>query len=149
MSHRARILGRRWPSPAGGRRSRAAATPLLLIGSVLLCGLRLPAAGDRTLAFEAFGFVEGVLALVVLGLFLAQGSVARPAHWMDGLALAYWLGATAVLLRLALPPPGIGYWVGTVILAAALFGAAGRDDRRRTLLTLGRRWLCAACCASP
>jgi hypothetical protein len=37
---------------------------------------------------------------------------------------------------LALPPPGIGYWMGTVILAAALLGAAGSDDRRRTPVTL-------------
>ena len=101
-----------------------------------MCGLRLPAGGDRSLAFEAFGFVEGVLALVVLGLFLGQGIVVRPTHWMERVSLAYWLGATAVLLRLALPPPGIGYWMGTVILVAALLGAAGRDDRRRTLVTL-------------
>jgi hypothetical protein len=127
------------PAVAGGGSpiARAAATSLLLIASTLLCGLRLPAGRDRTLAFEPFGFVEGVLALVVLGLFLGQGIVARPARWMDRLALAYWFGATAVLLRLALPPPGIGYWIGTVIVAAALFGAAGRDDRRRTLVTLG------------
>jgi hypothetical protein len=98
--------------------------------------MRLPAAGDRSLAFESFGFVEGVLALVVLGLFLGQGVLERPAHWMEKITLGYWLGATAVLLRLALPPPGIGYWIGSVILAAALFGAAGRGERRRTLVTL-------------
>jgi hypothetical protein len=103
---------------------------------MLLGGLRLPARGGRTLAFEAFGFVEGVLALIVLGLFLSQGVLARPAHWVERLALGYWLAATAVLLRLALPPPGLGYWLGVTIVTAALLGAAGRDDRRRTLVTL-------------
>lgn len=123
-------------TPAGSPVVRSAATSLLLLASMLLCGLRLPARGGRTLAFEAFGFVEGILALVVLGLFLSQGVLARPAHWMERLTLAYWLTATAVLLRLALPPPGLGYWLGVTLVSAALLGAAGRDDRRRTPITL-------------
>jgi hypothetical protein len=119
------------------RLTRPATTGLLLLGAALLCGLRLPAEGERTLAFEAFGFVEGVLALLVLFLFLRQGVLRLPGHWSERLILAYWFGATAVLLRLGLPPPGLGYWVGTAILAAALLGAFGGDDRRRSLFTLG------------
>lgn len=110
---------------------------MLLLGSAILTGLRLPARGDRTLAFEGFGFVEGVLALLVLFLFLQQGVLASPRHLLERALLAYWLGSTAVLLKLALPPPGLGYWIGTVLIAAALLGASGGEDRRRTLLTLG------------
>lgn len=123
-----------------GRSSRltpVATTGLLLLGSAVLCGVRLPTAGDRTLAFEPFGFVEGVLALLVLFLFMRQGMLAPPRHWSERLLLAYWFGASAVLLKLALPPPGLGYWIGSVILAAALLGAFGGGDRRRTLFTLG------------
>jgi hypothetical protein len=116
---------------------RATTTSLLLLASTILCGVRLPVAGDRSLAFEAFGFVEGTLAIVVLGLFLGQSVLPRPAHWLDRVGLAYWLVATAVLLRLALPPPGLGYWIGAGILVASLLRVAGRDDRRRTLVTLG------------
>jgi hypothetical protein len=114
-----------------------AVTGLLLLGSAVLCGVRLPQGSERTLAFEAFGFVEGVLALLVLFLFLRQGALAPPARAFDRLLLAYWLFATAVLLRLALPPPGLGYWIGAGILGAALLGAFGGDDRRRSLFTLG------------
>ena len=137
------IPGRSSQPPAGARRgtlsrfTRPATTALLLLGAALLCGIRLPAAGERTLAFEAFGFVEGVLALLALFLFLRQGVLARPAGWLERLSLAYWLGATAVLLRVTLPPPGLGYWIGTAILAAGLLGAFGGDDRRRSLFTLG------------
>jgi hypothetical protein len=74
---------------------------------------------------------------VVVGLFLHQRVIAPPLAWTDRLTLAYWFGATAVLLRLALPPPGVGYWIGTGILAAGLLGASGGGDRRRTLVTLG------------
>lgn len=117
--------------------ARPATTGLVLVGAILLCGLRLPAAAERTLAFEAFGFVEGVLALLVLFLFLRQGILPTPAGGFDRLLLLYWLAATAVLLRVALPPPGLGYWIGTAILAAVLLGAFGGGDRRRSLFTLG------------
>lgn len=119
------------------RAERPAVTGLLVLSSAVLTGVRLPAAGDRTLAFEAFGFVEGVLALLVLFLFLRQGVLPRPAGALEHALLAYWLFATAVLLRMALPPPGIGYWLGTLLLAFVLLGAFGGGDRRRSLFVLG------------
>jgi hypothetical protein len=119
------------------RAERPAVTALLLLGSAVLTGVRLPAAGDRALAFDAFGFVEGVLALLVLFLFLRQGVLPRPAGALEHAVLAYWLFATAVLLRMALPPPGIGYWLGTLLLAFVLLGAFGGGDRRRSLFVLG------------
>ncbi|MBA2564254.1 MAG: hypothetical protein H0V09_02370 [Gemmatimonadetes bacterium] len=117
--------------------TRPATTALLLLGSAILCGLRLPAGEDRSLAFEAFGFVEGVLALLALHLFIRQGALPFPSTSPLRITLPYWLCATAVMLRLALPPPGVGYWIGAGLLTAALLGASGGADRRRTLFTLG------------
>ena len=133
-----------WEEPAGrdtfgwlDRAERPAVTALLLLGSAILTGLRLPAAGERALAFEAFGFVEGILALLTLFLFLRQGVLTRPAGPLDHAVLAYWLFATAVLLRMALPPPGIGSWLGTLLFAFVLLGAFGGGDRRRSVFVLG------------
>jgi hypothetical protein len=120
-----------------GRFAHPASTALLLLGASLLAGIRLPATGNRTLAFEAFGFVEGVLALLVLYLFVRQGTLPRPRFWFERLILAYWLFATAVLLRMALPPPGLGYWIGTAILGSVLLGVFSGNDRRRTVFSLG------------
>lgn len=118
-------------------RRRALATCLWLAGTVLLCGLDLPAYDDAAFQYAPFGLVGGLLGLLYVFALASRDVVWTARGWLKPLLLVYWVGATAMVFRVLLPPPGL-------VQAALAFGAAlgaailvSRTDREGAALWLG------------
>jgi hypothetical protein len=110
---------------------------LLLISSVLVGGLDLPASGYEAFRFALFGFTGGLLGILFTFALASREVLWRPAGWLGAMLLVYWAAATAMMFRVLLPPPGL-VQVGLAVLAAAGAGIiVSRHDREGAVLTLG------------
>lgn len=119
------------------RRRRALGVCLLLVGSVLVGGLDLPAHGYDAFHFGMFGFTGGLLGILYVFALAGRRVIWRPAGWTGILLLVYWAAATAMMFRVLLPPPGL-VQVGLAVLAAAAAGIiASRRDRDAAVFSLG------------
>lgn len=112
---------------------RAVAVSLLFLGSAVLAGAHLLEAGVR---YALPGLVEGVFALLLAYLLLLRGAWNRPPGILGWLAVVYGTAATAQLLELLLPPPGVIEWVVVLVLALTAWGALASGTRTRLVASL-------------
>lgn len=117
---------------SGSRRSVASA--LLFLVAAALAGLTLLPDG---VAYTTFGMVGGLLAILLTYLFLLRGVWSPAPGALRWLPLVYGTAATAQLLTLLLPPPGVVQWVVVTGLAFTLWGAFATRTRANLMLGLG------------
>jgi hypothetical protein len=113
---------------------RAVAAALIFLGSAALAGVVLRAGG---VTYRAFGMVEGLFALLLVYLFLLRGVWLRPAGGVGWVAVAYGAAATAQLVALLLPPPGIVQWVVVTGLVFSVWAAFAARTPTRLLASIG------------
>ena len=113
---------------------RAVLAALLFLGSAALAGVT-PRAGG--VDYRTFGIVEGIFALLLAHLFLAREVWTREGGWMGWLPVAYGTVATAQVVALLLPPPGVLQWVVVTGLAFSAFAAFAARSSTRLLAGLG------------
>lgn len=120
------------PAPLTPER-RGVAAALLFLGSAALAGLQLVEGGTR---YRTAGVVEGVFALLLVYVLLLRGAWIRPPGWAGWLAVAYGTAASAQLLEMLLPPPGVIQWMVVFVLAFAAWGALTAGTRTRLIGSL-------------
>jgi hypothetical protein len=113
---------------------RAVLAALLFLGSAALAGVVPRADGVE---YRTFGMLDGLFALLLLYLFLLRGVWARPATGLEWVPLVYAVPATAQLVALLLPPPGVLQWVVVTGLAFSAFAAFAARSPARLLAGLG------------
>lgn len=107
---------------------RSVAAALCFLGGAALAGITLLETGVE---YRVFGLPEGILGLLLVYLLRLRGvwdPVAGPVGWI---AVAYGTLASAQLLELLLPPPGVVEWVVVVGLAVTLWGGLSGGSRQR------------------
>lgn len=112
---------------------RAVAAALLFLGSAALGGVHLLEGGVR---YHTPGVVEGIFALLLAYILLLQGAWVRPPGWLGWLPVAYGTAASAQLLGLLLPPPGLVQWTVVFVLALTVWGALAGGTRTRLVASL-------------
>jgi hypothetical protein len=108
----------RW-SPA----QRAVGASLLFLVSAALAGITLV---EHGVEYHLFGIVEGIFALLLGYILVLRGAWAAPSGLVGWLAVVYGTVATAQVLELLFPPPGLVQWVvvtGVAITAWSVFSA--------------------------
>jgi hypothetical protein len=108
----------RWTSA-----QRAVAASLLFLLAAVLAGVTLV---EHGVEYHLFGLVEGIFALLLCYLLVLRGAWAAPAGLCGWLAVVYGTVATAQVLELLFPPPGLVQWVvvtGVAITAWSVFSA--------------------------
>ncbi|HYJ78329.1 MAG TPA: hypothetical protein VEW03_01900 [Longimicrobiaceae bacterium] len=115
-----------------GRRAVGAA--LLFLAAGALAGVAPLARGG--VEYRTFGLVEGVFALLMAYLLVVRGAWARPAGIAGWAALAYGTVATAQVLELLFPPPGLLEWVVVAAVAISAWGLFAAGSRRRLVASL-------------
>lgn len=113
---------------------RAVAASLLFLGAATLSGIALVPGGVE---YRTFGMVEGVFALLLSYVLVVRGAWAPPPGPLGWTALAYGTAASAQVLELLLPPPGVVEWGVVGALAVAAWAALGRGSRHRLAVSLG------------
>ena len=113
---------------------RAVLAALLFLGSAALAGVTPRPDG---VDYRAFGIVEGIFALLLVYLFLLRGVWTRQVGGLAWVPVAYGTLATAQLLALLLPPPGVLQWVVVTGLAFSALGAFAVRSSTRLLAGLG------------
>jgi hypothetical protein len=98
-----------------------------------LAGVTLRADG---VDYRAFGMVEGLFALLLAYLFRLRGVWTREAGGLGWVPIVYGTLATAQLLALLLPPPGVLQWVVVTGLAFSAFAAFAARSATRLLAGL-------------
>lgn len=112
---------------------RCVAAALLFLGSAALAGVQLVEGGTR---YRTPGLVEGVFALLLTYVLLLRGAWVRPPGWLGWVAVAYGAAASAQLLEMLLPPPGVIEWMVVFVLAFAAWGALTAGTRTRLMASL-------------
>lgn len=112
----------------------AAGVCSLFILAFFLGGLRLSAIG---LEYRLFGLVDGLAAMLILYVLVNTGSLSWPGDKWGAVVLAYAAVATAQLVSLLLPPPGVVQWVVLGVLLYFAWSATYAVHRSRVMLTLG------------
>jgi hypothetical protein len=110
------------------RRAVAAALLFLLAGA--LAGVNPRPEG---FAYHTFGVTEAILALLLTHVFLRHEVWWSSAGVLRWVAIAYGAVATAQLLDLLVPPPGILEWLVLTGLAFSAWAVVGAGDRSRLL----------------
>ena len=113
---------------------RAVLAALLFLGSAALAGVTPLLDGVE---YRTFGMVEGLFALLLTYVFLLSGVWSRDAGGIGWVPVAYGTIATAQLLALLLPPPGVLQWMVVTGLAFSAFAAFGARSPTRLLAGLG------------
>lgn len=112
----------------------AVAVCSLFLSSFLLAGLWV---GGSGVEYRLFSLVDGLAALIILYMLIS----ARVLSWSAGvwgfILLAYAAAATAQLLALLLPPPGVLEWVVLGALLVFAWNVGYGIHRTRLLLGLG------------
>ncbi len=112
---------------------RATAAALLFLAAGALAGVA-PVEGG--VEYRVFGMVEGVFALLLAYLLMMRGAWTRPAGVLGWMAIAYGTVATAQVLELLFPPPGLVEWVVVAGVAIAAWGVFSGGTRRRLVGSL-------------
>jgi hypothetical protein len=114
---------------------RAVAASLLFLACAVLAGVTLV---EHGVEYHLFGLVEGVFALLLGYILVLRGAWAAPAGVCGWIAVVYGTVATAQVLELLFPPPGLVQWVvvtGVAITAWSVFSAG---SPRRLVTSLVR-----------
>jgi hypothetical protein len=106
----------------------------LFVGTFGLAGLRLGVTG---LEYHIFGLVDGLAALLILFVLLNTATLSWPHDFWGALVLVYAAGATAQLVSMLLPPPGLVQWAVLAVLLYFAWNASYAVHRTRVMLTLG------------
>ena len=102
---------------------RAVAASLLFLLSAVLAGVTLV---EHGVEYHLFGLVEGVFALLLGYILVLRGAWPAPSGVCGWAAVVYGTVATAQVLELLFPPPGLVQWVvvtGVAITAWSVFSA--------------------------
>jgi hypothetical protein len=102
---------------------RAVGASLLFLVSAVLAGITLV---EHGVEYHLFGIVEGIFALLLGYILVLRGAWATPSGLVGWLAVIYGTVATAQVLELLFPPPGLVQWVvvtGVAITAWSVFSA--------------------------
>jgi hypothetical protein len=106
----------------------------LFLIAFLLAGLRLGVTG---LEYHFFGLVDGLAALLILYVMLNTAAASWPRDRWGALVLIYATAATAQLVSLLLPPPGLVEWLVLIVLLYFAWNASYSAHRSRVMLALG------------
>ncbi len=87
--------------------------------------------------FLMFDLVDGLAALLILFVLLNTGVLSWPGDVWGGVVLVYAAAATAQLVSLLLPPPGVLEWVVLGVLLYFAWNASFGAHRTRVILALG------------
>ncbi|HEX8390754.1 MAG TPA: hypothetical protein VF665_00235 [Longimicrobium sp.] len=112
---------------------RRVAASLAFCASAALAGLALVPDGVE---YRAFGMVEGVFALLLAYLLVMRGAWAPAEGMLGWIAVAYGTLASAQVLELLFPPPGMIEWMVTAGVAVTAWGAFAGGTRRRLVFAL-------------
>jgi hypothetical protein len=112
---------------------RAVAAALLFLAAGALAGVSPMARGVE---YRVFGMVEGVFALLLAYVLLLRGAWTRPAGALGWIAVGYGTVATAQVLELLFPPPGVVEWVVVSGMAIAAWAVFSGGSRRRLVASL-------------
>ncbi len=112
---------------------RAVAAAHVFLASAALAGLTLQ---PRAVEWRTAGMVASVLALLLAYLLVRRRAWPSPAGVPGWAAVAYGTAATAQLLHLLLPPPGLFQTMLVAALGLAAWGALGRGTRHRLVVSL-------------
>ena len=102
---------------------RAVAASLLFLAAAVLAGVTLV---EHGVEYHLFGLIEGIFALLLGYLLVLRGAWAAPSGVVGWIAVIYGTIATAQVLELLYPPPGLVQWVvvtGVAITAWSVFSA--------------------------
>lgn len=119
-----------WLTPA----RRAVAAALLFLASAGLAGVT---PGLEGVSYRVFGMVEGLFAILLTYVLLLRGIWWRIPGALGWVAVAYGTVATAQVLALLLPPPGVIQWVAVTALVFSAWAALATRSRRRLVVALG------------
>jgi hypothetical protein len=112
---------------------RHAAAALVFLASGTVAGIALVPDGVE---YRAFGMVEGVFALLLAYLLVFRGAWARPETLTGWMAVVYGVLASAQVMELLLPPPGMIEWMVVAGIAVTAWGAFSGGTRRRLVFSL-------------
>jgi hypothetical protein len=112
---------------------RAVAASLLFLASAVLAGI---APVEHGVEYHLFGLVEGVFALMLAYVLVLRGAWAAPAGVCGWLAVVYGTVATAQVLELLFPPPGLVQWVVVTGVAVAAWSVFSAGSPRRLAASL-------------
>jgi len=112
---------------------RAVAASLLFLASSVLAGIT-PV--EHGVEYHLFGLIEGVFALMLAYVLVLRGAWAAPAGVTGWLAVAYGTVATAQVLELLFPPPGLVQWVVVTGVAIAAWSVFSAGSPRRLAASL-------------
>lgn len=112
---------------------RAVATALLFLGSAFLAGV---SPGPAGVTYRTFGITEGILALLFTYIFTLRRAWIRTPGPLGWLAVGYGTIASAQLLDLLLPPPGVVEWLVVTGLALSAWAALAGRSRKRLMASL-------------
>ncbi len=93
--------------------------------------------GASGLEYHTFGLVDGLAAILILYVLLNTQALSWPRDIWGALVLVYAAGATAQLVGLLLPPPGVLEWVVLGVLVYFAWNASFAAHRTRVVMTLG------------
>jgi len=112
---------------------RAVAASLLFLASAVLAGVTLV---EHGVEYHLFGLVEGVFALLLGYILVLRGAWPAPAGLCGWAAVVYGTVATAQVLELLFPPPGLVQWVVVTGVAIAAWGVFSAGSPRRLVASL-------------
>lgn len=112
---------------------RAVGAAILFLGSAFLAGVN---AGVEGLSYRTFGITEAIIALLLTHVFVRRGVWWSPPGVLRWVALAYGAIATAQLLELLLPRPGILEWLVLTGIAFTAWAVVAAGSRSRLLAGL-------------
>lgn len=109
---------------------RVVAAALLFLAAAFLAGVNPRPEG---LSYHTFGVTEAILALLLTHVFLRSGVWWSPAGPMRWMAIVYGAVATAQLLDLLIPPPGVLEWLVVTGLAFSAWAVVGTGSRSKLI----------------
>lgn len=119
--------------PALTPERRAVAAALLWLASGALAGVTPRATG---VDYRLFGLTEGLFAIFLVHVLLARGAWLRHPGPLGWAAVGYGAWATAQILELLLPPPGVLEWVVVIALAMSAWSLLTGGTRERLVASL-------------
>lgn len=112
---------------------RAVAAALLFLASAFLAGV---SPGPTGVTYRTFGITEGVLALLFTYILSLRHAWIRSPGITGWLAVGYGTVASAQILELLLPPPGVVEWMVVTGLALSAWAALAGRSRKRLMASM-------------